>query len=346
MQKMIAALSMTGILCVGTACGLTNSVQETEMMPATATEDIAATTEAATEGVAGLSSVTSAEGVDWKNDALCAAAFIDYTATIEHDLRENPFFTLHPDLADAESVHTYAFEIGDEVFYLLPRYADAVVTIEEIDTNGQALGVLYEGLTEPIVFTCNMSDLYANTRVTVTSGRSSVSFSPHVSMIDGGIEIAEGEPVQNLDIGRRSNVSNAIIGGYVGEWVHSLKTEDGEVLLSFINLHDDGTMVYALGAAESEFDLVMEGSYTCVFSESGGVANLPEGVIQFDLQGEISALGDEDEVSDDDRVFAAGLFSLTKADDDTASLRHVDGDELPWYAEDNSSGRVYIRTAE
>jgi len=279
---------------------------------------------------------TQAAGVNWEDDALCVVGYIGYDrALAKEEWALAPFFLLNDQLLMPESEREYIFQTGDEVYYLLPRYDDSTVLIEEVDMNGKVSSVLYEGVQEPIVFACNMSDLYSNVRVTVTSDRDSVSFSPYISLRDGGLELPEY--VQNLDVSRF--FSEEMSGNdYIGNWAY-VGEQDGSIYVSMLTLYGDGSADCRLGPTNSEFDFGMDGTYAIV--DDSGLEDVPEGALLLRLWGGMYQRDSDGETFIDEPFSYFGIYEATVDGEGNLHLTHLRGDRLPWYWNDKDT-QVFV----
>ena len=125
------------------------------------------------------------DGVEWRSNDICAMIFVGYGADFAAISQTDGFKMLSERFPSSKKVSKFsAMTEGDEVFYIIPRYSDATVTLSEYridleDDGKEIIGKkLYEGEAAPILFRCNLSDLHPNTTVTVTGGGKSVTFNP------------------------------------------------------------------------------------------------------------------------------------------------------------------------
>ena len=81
---------------------------------------------------------------------------------------------------------------GDELYFIFPKYEGSKIVIRAVtvdeDYNKVYGKTLYDGFG-PVFLHANISDLWANTEVTLTFKDYSVTFSPHISLMDGSVEL-------------------------------------------------------------------------------------------------------------------------------------------------------------
>ena len=125
------------------------------------------------------------DGVEWRQNDICAIIFVGYGkdfASVSQADNYKMYCERFPSLRKAAKFA--AVTEGDEVYYIIPRYSDATVVVNEYkidieDNMKEIVGKkLYEGEAAPLLIRCNLSDLHPNTSVTVTGGGKSVTFNP------------------------------------------------------------------------------------------------------------------------------------------------------------------------
>ena len=137
------------------------------------------------------------EAVEWDADSLVAVTYLGYAETLG-DAQLNNNLKTWASQYDTLSRVTSASLVelpGTEVYYLLPRHADATITIFDTSLNDEGELVvgqsIYEGGPEPILLLCNVSDLFPNCTITVTGGGQEITFSPFISLQDGSLMLPE-----------------------------------------------------------------------------------------------------------------------------------------------------------
>ena len=95
--------------------------------------------------------------------------------------------------------------ISDGDFYLIiPRDSSATVRLYKNDMETDAKTLFYEQTNgDAFVIGCNVSDIFPDVTVSITSGGETVDFSPFISLKDGSVQVGE----RGLDITRISTSS-------------------------------------------------------------------------------------------------------------------------------------------
>ena len=134
---------------------------------------------------AGSNVLSVSDGVEWRDKDICAVVFVGFGkdfASISNTGDYAKFRDRFPSLRKMAKFTTET--AGDEVFYIIPRFSDATVTINEYkidlednmkETTGKKI---YDGAAAPLLIRCNLSDLHPNTTVTVTGNGKSITFNP------------------------------------------------------------------------------------------------------------------------------------------------------------------------
>ena len=127
--------------------------------------------------------------VKWEEGDLCAVLFLGYGKDFSAISEMSDFTKYCEKFPSLRKITAFTAETeGDEVFYIIPRYDDATVTISEykidIENMEETIGKeLYRGKNAPVLIRCNFSDIIPNASVTVTGNGSSITFNPA-----GGVE--------------------------------------------------------------------------------------------------------------------------------------------------------------
>ena len=122
--------------------------------------------------------------VKWSEKDLCAVIFLGYGESFATVSATEIFKEACEKFPSLKSVTKFAAEAeGDEIYYIIPRYGDATVTVNEyrfdMENMKEIIGMeLYRGGGEPILIRCNISDIHPNVKVAVTANKEMVTFSP------------------------------------------------------------------------------------------------------------------------------------------------------------------------
>ena len=83
--------------------------------------------------------------------------------------------------------------ISNGEFYLvIPRHADMSMRLYRNDMETAERTLVYEeAVSRPFIIQCNISDIFSDATICLTSQGESVEFSPYISLKDGSIEIGE-----------------------------------------------------------------------------------------------------------------------------------------------------------
>ena len=127
---------------------------------------------------------------------LYAAAYLGYLAPTDLDFFRQTYFGGR-DL----SVH----HVSDGDFYLIiTRDPSATVRLYKNDMEADTKTLFYEQTNgDAFVIGCNVSDIFPDVTVSITSGGETVDFSPFVSLKDGSVQVGE----RGLNITRSSTSS-------------------------------------------------------------------------------------------------------------------------------------------
>lgn len=127
---------------------------------------------------------------------LYAAAYLGYQAPTDLDFFQQTYFG-----GRELPVH----HISDGDFYLIiPRDPNATVRLYKNDMETDAKTLFYEQTNgDAFVIGCNVSDIFPDVTVSITSGGETVDFSPFISLKDGSVQVGE----RGLDITRISTSS-------------------------------------------------------------------------------------------------------------------------------------------
>ena len=132
--------------------------------------------------------------VKWQEGDLCAILFLGYGKDFSAIAETDNFKKFCEQYSSLREITKFTTETeGDEVYYIIPRYGDATVTVREygfdIENMKETIGKeLYRGNNSPALIRCNISDIHPNTSVTVTGNGSSVTFNPMSGIGEGELQ--------------------------------------------------------------------------------------------------------------------------------------------------------------
>lgn len=199
----------------------------------------------------------NAKGIEWPDDALCAAAFLGYGEDIlslaaEHENARNIM------------LDHYIYSEGNEVYLIVPRHPDSTVTVQAIsidwdDNYKEIIGdTLYKSGGEPFVLRCNLGD-EPSTMITIKHKRQEVIFYPFIDMMGGGVMLPGIGGV--IDISIRED--NGMFSEWSG-WSAIIKGKDSQSVELRLEFFPGGQVSYAWtrGDGDSFESLIMWGKHT------------------------------------------------------------------------------------
>lgn len=182
---------------------ITEQPSEETAVPAEAEESAAeadADEDTPAEILTGLSAVRQA--VDDAGD-ICAVAYVGRHNSEQKDIQtclssqDNPVVAAYPEILmiPAEQRVEYA---GEDIYLIVPGSAVARIVVEEYCPAGEdgtefAGELIYTAdANEPILISCNVSDIMENVRIIISSeGRDDLIVSPTISLKDGTVVLPE-----------------------------------------------------------------------------------------------------------------------------------------------------------
>lgn len=178
-RTILLTLLLCALLLAG--CGTTAQAPDTTPIPAQA---------AATPTPDPLSTLPYTDG------QLYAAAYLGYSEPTDLDYFRQTYFG-----GRELPVH----HISDGEYYLIiPRDPDATVRLYKNDMETDSKTLFYEQASgDAFVIGCNVSDIFPDVTVSITSGGETVDFSPFVSLKDGSVQVG----ARGLNITRISTSS-------------------------------------------------------------------------------------------------------------------------------------------
>ena len=126
----------------------------------------------------------ASDELKWNEMDICALVFLGYGQNFTEFSRSENFQKLIQRFPSLKKAMQFDVETeGDELYCLIPRYADVDVQLHEyhldIESMEELVGKeLYNGGATPLLIRCNISDIHPNTQVTVTRNGESLTFSP------------------------------------------------------------------------------------------------------------------------------------------------------------------------
>jgi hypothetical protein len=125
------------------------------------------------------------DGIEWRENDICAVVFIGYGNDFTSITQTDDYIRFCERFPSLRELTRFAAETeGDEIYYIIPRFSDATIIVNEYkidieDNMNEIIGAkLYDGEDAPILIKCNLSELHPNTTVMVTGRGKSLIFSP------------------------------------------------------------------------------------------------------------------------------------------------------------------------
>ena len=227
----------------------------------------------------GSNVLSVSDGVEWRDKDICAVVFVGFGkdfASISNTGDYAKFCERFPSLR--KMVKFVAETEGDEIYYIIPRFSDATVTINEYKTDiednmKEITGKkIYDGASTPLLIRCNQSDLHPNTTITVTGNGKSITFNPVSSFgVRDDLQFISSENGFDSD---SESTDDVVRSGFATEYsykgisagIHA-KLNNGNVLITYDR--EEATSI--LGETEFEIndnytvESTNNGSYNGVF---------------------------------------------------------------------------------
>lgn len=84
-----------------------------------------------------------------------------------------------------------------DYYLVIPRYENMALRLYRTDMETMETQLVYEDpACRPFILQCNVSDIFADAVVSLTYGEETAEFSPHISLMDGSVQVGE----RGLDI--------------------------------------------------------------------------------------------------------------------------------------------------
>ncbi|MDD2595723.1 MAG: hypothetical protein PHD11_07925 [Bacteroidales bacterium] len=133
----------------------------------------------------------NATEIKWDKTDVAAVAFIGYFSDTDKALEKaSALYGVDARWVEME---------GDECYLIVPRTPEATIQVSEysydIVTDTEIIGdELYQGDEAPVLVRCNISDITANCRITITHEGTKAVFIPQLNLMDGTINIPGQTP--------------------------------------------------------------------------------------------------------------------------------------------------------
>lgn len=177
MKKLIALAAVLLCLLALAGCGGTPNT------------DTPNTSEADTSEATDVPSVSKLEAISFQDGQLYAVAYLGY-----EEIEDLAFYVEH--YLDDEHPPVHYLSWG-EYYLVIPRYPDMALQLYWNDIETMQKALRYEELeSRPFILQCNASDIFADATICLTRQGETVEFSPHISLVDGAVEVGE----RGLDI--------------------------------------------------------------------------------------------------------------------------------------------------
>lgn len=155
------------------------------------------------------------DSFNWDDGVVAAIAFLGYQNSNSLNGKFEDWPSVYDDYAKAYSifadvpvseVKTLVLS-GDEVYCIIPRYENTRIIVETLElqpeNDNEILmetgDVVFDDIAKSFVINCNVSDLLSNAQITIVTGDKEVSFSPSISLKDGGVEAGDEMQVLYLE---------------------------------------------------------------------------------------------------------------------------------------------------
>lgn len=124
------------------------------------------------------------EAISFQDGQLYAVAYLGY------EVIEDLSFYMENYL-DHENLPIHYISKG-EYYLVIPRYPDMKLHLYRNDMEtGQRILIYEETDSRPFIIQCNVSDIFSDVVICLTHQTGATEFSPHISLIDGSVEVGE-----------------------------------------------------------------------------------------------------------------------------------------------------------
>lgn len=133
--------------------------------------------------------VDETAGIPFQEGQLYAAAYLGY-----EEIDDLAYYA--ETYLEGGDLPVHYLSKGD-YYLVIPRYEDMTLRLYRNDMETMEPQLVYEDpACRPFILQCNVSDIFADALVSLTYGEETVEFSPHISLMDGSVQVGE----QGLDI--------------------------------------------------------------------------------------------------------------------------------------------------
>ena len=252
-------------------------------------------------------------GITWTDGDLCGILFVDYLA--QETMEGYKSSAQLPSWGAAPNALWYDMG-GAELFLLVPRYADSIVTVNRYkDGEKNPVGdEMYTGPARPIFVLCNISDIRPDCLITVEYNGKNITYNPFISLKDGALDVPDGGGVLDLaPFYKGTDTQNET--AFLGKW--SLVSDDYQpdgLWVHTIELLGNGNMTLQHGPPFSDVIEIFEGTYSVN----------PDGSLTFLLKLTYSVVHDG-AVSEEDSYAIEGTYGYSVEGENTLKLSHSKG---------------------
>lgn len=138
---------------------------------------------------ADLPKTSKLDDIPFSDGQLYAVAYLGY-----EEIEGLSFYA--ENYLDNENLPVHYISQG-EYYLVIPRYTDMAMRLyrNDIETTERIL-VYEEAESRPFIIQCNVSDIFSDATICLTSQTETVEFSPYISLADGNVEAGD----RGLDI--------------------------------------------------------------------------------------------------------------------------------------------------
>ena len=235
------------------------------------------------------------DNVKWQDNDICAMIFLGYCNDFSTLTLSDDFKKYSEDFPSLQKMTKFTIETeGDEVYYIIPRYGDATISVREygfdFENMKEIIGKeLYNGGNQSILIKCNISDIHPNTNITITGNGGGATFNPTSGIggnellhIANALENREDISAANLQSryeysGVYAGITASVISGKVflyfdiNEATYILGNDDANLMDRFeVELVDGAAKLVYIADYGQDYNPILY----CIL-ENGGVEVLP-----------------------------------------------------------------------
>ena len=292
--------------------------------------------------------VQEGKDIDWKENELFGVAFLGYAKSLEEDGIKDAlkkYQDTYTVLRGEQAVKSAATK-GSEVYLIIMRYPDAVITINNLPENGgNAYGdVIYSGSSQAVIFMCNADESRNDAEVTVEYKDQTAVLIPQIDIFTCSLPAEPGVSVRNLTFPKEGIQSTAVYANseaLTGKWAMYTDFGDFTAVLQ-LNFDKSGGMQAVTGYYLSEVAEILEGEYCFAGPDH---IKYKEGTLIFRLKLTFLMQNDPAEQGEElPLTVFSGAYSF-EVNGDTLILRREGGIEL-FYEENAPSNAEYTFSRE